>query len=406
MRQAQVVVVVGKTATGLTLNGPDAANYTLANGSSTGTGTITQRAVATWSGAGGDGLWSNPLNWDAIPDYSNVAAVSIPAGAGSVTFDSSAMPATTLQTVSSLRPLAMSGSGSLSISSTLAAQDFSQSGGALGGIGSLVVSNSFSQTGGSIAMGNITIVQNSGNLSFASLSGNTVALVAGSGAISQSGPLVASTLTTSSVTGTSLGHLGNQIGNLFAENLGSGAITVVNTGPLNVMGLDNAGGNIVVSTFGGLATYGVVASAVGSVALAAIGPSGNLAIFSPVTAGNQVELSATGALTQDAAVLGANGVTADAGLSIVYGPLATANFDPVVYRINGVVTDSPPTETLLGSGAAEATERPVDALVTFVSLLQQASDPAPPPEPDDFNADGTRKKATDDTIVTEGEVCK
>ena len=126
---------------------------------------------------------------------------------------------------------------------------------------------------------------------------------------------MASTLTTSSVTGTSLGHLGNQIGNLFAENLGSGAITVVNTGPLNVMGLDNAGGNIVVSTFGGLATYGVVASAVGSVALAAIGPSGNLAILSPVTAGNQVELSATGALTQDAAVLGANGVTADAGLS-------------------------------------------------------------------------------------------
>jgi hypothetical protein len=392
------------TATGLTLNGPDAANYTLANASSTGTGTITQRAVATWSGAGGDGLWSNPLNWDAIPDGSNVATVSIPAGAGSVTFDSSAMPATTLQTLSSLRPLAMSGFGSLSISSTLAAQDFSQSGGALGGIGSLVVSNSFSQTGGSIAMGNITIVQNSGNLSFASLSGNTVALVAGSGAISQSGPLVASTLTTSSVTGTSLGHLGNQIGNLLAENLGSGAITVVNTGPLNVMGLDNAGGNIVVSTFGGLATYGVVESAVGSVALAAIGPSGNLAIFSPVTAGNQVELSASGALTQDAAVLGTNGVTADAGLSIVYGPLATANFDPVVYRINGVVTASPPTETLFGSGAA--TERPVDALVTFVSLLQQASDPAPPPEPDDFNADGTRKKATDDTIVTEGEVCK
>jgi hypothetical protein len=103
-------------------------------------------------------------------------------------------------------------------------------------------------------------------------------------------------------------------------------------------------------------------------------------------------------------VLGTNGVTADAGLSIVYGPLATANFDPVVYRINGVVTASPPTETLFGSGAA--TERPVDALVTFVSLLQQASDPAPPPEPDDFNADGTRKKATDDTIVTEGEVCK
>ena len=37
-------------------------------------------------------------------------------------------------------------------------------------------------------------------------------------------------------------------------------------------------------------------------------------------------------------------------------------------------------------------------------LLQEAA-ALPPPEPDDFNADGTRKKATDDTIVTEGEVC-
>ena len=56
--------------------------------------------------SGGDGLWANPLNWDAIPDLSNVAAVSIPAGASSVTFDSS-VGATSLQTISSLRPLAM-----------------------------------------------------------------------------------------------------------------------------------------------------------------------------------------------------------------------------------------------------------------------------------------------------------
>ena len=391
------------TVTGLTLGGADAANYTLATPSATGTGTITQRTLATWSGAGGDGLWSNPLNWDAIPDGSNVATVSIPAGAGSVSFDST-MPATSLQTVSSLRPLTLAG-GSLSISSTLAVEDFSQSGGALGGTGSFLVTNSFNQTGGTIAMGNLTIVQNSGNLSFRSLSGNTVALVADSGTISQSGPLVASTLSLSSQTGIGLTNSGNQISNLYADNLGTGLVAINSGVPMNVLGLSNADGDILVSATGAMSTFGPVTAGTGSVSLAAGGSGGSLGIFAPVIAADQVLLSASTSLTQDAAVVGANGVTADAGSSIVFGASAVANFDPVVYRVGGTVAAPPPTESLLGSGAAEATEQPVDALVTFVTLLQQASDPAPPPEPGDFNPDGTRKKSTDDTIVTEGEVC-
>jgi filamentous hemagglutinin family protein len=328
------------TATGLTLGGTDAGNYSFVATSATGTGAITQRPLSTWSGAGGDGLWSNPLNWDAIPDASNVAAVSIPAGAGTVTFDSS-VPATSLQTVSSLRPLAMS-SGSLSVGATLAADDFSQSGGTLGGAGSLIVSNSFSQTGGSIAMGNITIVQNSGNLSFTNLSGAAVVLVAPSGSISQSGPLVATTVTTSSHTGTSLTNSSNQFSNLYAENLGTGAIDIVNSVPLNVLGLDNVDGNITVSTTGAMSTFGPVTAATGSVSLAANGSGGNLGIFAPVTAADQVVLVAANTLTQDAAVVGANGVTADAGLAMVFGTQATANYAPVVYRIGGIVTAGGP----------------------------------------------------------------
>jgi|GEM_PF-1104471 len=340
------------TATGLTLNGPDAANYTLANGSSTGTGTITQRAVATWSGAGGDGLWSNPLNWDAIPDGSNVATVSIPDGAGTVLHDAAGVNIQRLES------------------------------------GRAVLQN----TQGSFITPQLTLVTRAG---------------------------------------ATLGNSANQIGALNASNTVTGNLVIANTGALQVQQLINSAGSIALTNIGAITTIGAVAAtpATGNVVITANSPlvvgaggvtagnditltasnltsTGNMTLNGPITAGNAVFLDAGGSLTQNSAVLGANGVTADAGLSIVYGPLATANFDPVVYRINGVVTDSPPTETLLGSGAAEATERPVDALVTFVSLLQQASDPAAPPEPDDFNADGTRKKATDDTIVTEGEVCK
>ncbi|MFO1191784.1 MAG: YDG domain-containing protein [Rhodoferax sp.] len=389
------------TASGLTLGGTDAGNYSFAVAASTGTGVITQRPLATWTGAGGDGLWANPLNWDAIPDLSNVAAVSIPAGAGSITFDSS-VGATSLQTISSLRPLAIT-SGSLAVSNTLAVEDFSQSGGALTGAGSLIATNSFSQTGGSIAMGSLTLVQNSGNLSFTNLSGTTVALVAPAGAISQSGPLVAGTLTSSSQSGTTLTNAGNQISNLFAENLGTGVISVTSTGPMNVLGLANVDGDISVSAAGAMSVFGPVTSATGSVSLAATGASGNLGLFAPVTAGNQVVLDAAQTLTQDAAVTGTSGVTADAGVSIVFGTFATANYAPVVYRVNGVVVASPATDLVVGDPVVEAA---VEQVKDVIKALAALVDPLPMPKPSDFTADGKLKNKEDATIVAEGEVCK
>ena len=123
------------------------------------------------------------------------------------------------------------------------------------------------------------------------------------------------------------------------------------------------------------------------------------------------------ALMPDAAVVGANGVTADAGLAMVFGTQATANHAPVVYRIGGIVTASPPTVVTNGIGALEqllgeifaefvVEEEPVVAAEAIQEVIETASQPEPPPKPDDFNADGTRKKSTADTIVTEGEVCK
>jgi len=385
------------TASGLMLGGTDAGNYSFGVATATGTGTITQRPLSTWTGSGGDGLWANPLNWDALPDASNVASVSIPAGSGSVTFNS-AVVATSLQTISSLRPLAMV-SGNLSVSGSLETEDFSQSGGSLAGAGELVVFNSFSQTAGSIAMGNLTIVQSSGNLVFSSLSGNSVVLLAPTGAISQTGPVVANTLTTSSQSGTALSNGGNQISNLYAENLGSGTIDVVNSVSLNVLGLDNAGGNVMLANTGSMATFGPVTSASGIVNLAATGAGSSLGIFADITAGDQVVLSAADTLTQDAAVIGTNGVTADAGLALVFGLFATANYSPVVYRVGGIVSASPPTELTLAQEAAQ--EKTVIQFVEFLSALVD-----PPPSADDFAADGKRKDKTDDTIVTEGEVCK
>ena len=52
------------------------------------------------------------------------------------------------------------------------------------------------------------------------------------------------------------------------------------------------------------------------------------------------------------------------------------------------------------------TEASAEILVKMTEKLEQLANVNPPPKPDDFNADGTRKKPSEDTIVTEGEVCK
>jgi hypothetical protein len=107
----------------ITLSGTDASNYAVPAGA-TVTGTITQRALATWT-ATVSGNWSTASSWDALPDGNNVAAVAIPATAGlQVTYDLSSL---NLASLSNAATLVVAGGG-LKL-------------GALTNTGSLVVAN-------------------------------------------------------------------------------------------------------------------------------------------------------------------------------------------------------------------------------------------------------------------------
>ena len=148
-------VGIGKLVT-ITINpsGTDAANYSVATASDT-TASITTRALATWLSSGG-GAWSDPSNWDYLPDGQNVASVLIPAATGPVTFDA-AVGATSLQAITNQGSLLiqapglsvgqLNNSGNLNLGRDLALSGqsgqptFSQTGGSLGGTGSLTLLN-------------------------------------------------------------------------------------------------------------------------------------------------------------------------------------------------------------------------------------------------------------------------
>jgi hypothetical protein len=367
-------VGVGKTLnlTGISLGGLDQGNYTLASTSATGSGTIVQRTLSTWTGSAGDGLWSNPLNWDAIPDASNVANVSIPSGAGSITFDSS-VAATTLQNLNSSSLLNIT-SGSLQITTALGSTDFSQSGGSLSGAGSMMVSNSFSQTGGSIAVGGaVSLVQNSGNLSFTSLQAPSVTLAAPAGAISQSGPVVAPTLVAVAQNGINLSNPSNQFGVLVAQNQGSGDIVVANSGPLVLAGVDNTGGGFSLTN------------------------AGSVTVAAPVTITTSIDVVASGAGSdiQLGAFIAAGTTAAfNAGrdITVSLGPVAPGG---VTYLYGGSFFDLSNLAQALPVDPSVATV--TDGVLILDDLLAAI----------DTNPDGTpKKKNTDGTIVTEGEICR
>jgi hypothetical protein len=99
-------VGTGKTVnvSGVVVNdGNGGNNYTLTQTANTNS-TIIVRPMSTWTGAALDGLWSTPGNWDALPDASNVLAVTLPAAASAI-YD---LPSTTfLQNLTSAGSLAI-----------------------------------------------------------------------------------------------------------------------------------------------------------------------------------------------------------------------------------------------------------------------------------------------------------
>ncbi|MCF8208073.1 MAG: hypothetical protein K9K38_01500, partial [Rhodoferax sp.] len=153
--------------TGLGLGGTAAGNYSLAATTATGVGSIAPLGSVTWSG-GASGNWSTPTNWagDALPDRSNVGAVTIPAGS-TVTYDGAVDAGTTLASLTVGGGLVMAGS-TLAISGALTTPNYTQTGGRLAGTGTVNVSNNFSKSGGSLAstLTQISINHTGGNLVF------------------------------------------------------------------------------------------------------------------------------------------------------------------------------------------------------------------------------------------------
>ncbi|MCY7305305.1 MAG: hypothetical protein LH632_03990, partial [Rhodoferax sp.] len=115
----------------------------------------------------------------------------------------------------------------------------------------------------------------------------------------------------------------------------------------------------------------------------------------------KVFLSADNNLYQNGEVFGANGVTATARGTMLFGPLATSGNLPVSYSINGITVSPPPAE--VGGGLAATSG--IDVLVTFLDKFQAAVQEQQAGA-SDTNAVGSKKKKSDDTIVTEGEVCR
>ena len=229
-------------------------------------GTITQRPLSTWIG-GASGNWSVASNWDALPDLSNVLAVSIPSGT-TVTYDAAA--------------------GTTNISS-LTAAGLNIAGGALNIANSLTLSSSFSQTGGTLGDfgggSSASITQASGDLNLPKITVANLSLNAPAGAITQSGRLAVLTLNTQSQGATTLTDPNNQATNRVDMTAG-GPLSLWASGDLN-LGAINAGANPVVIKAGGAifqapgtaSATNIVAS---SADLSSIfgGASGNLAISS------------------------------------------------------------------------------------------------------------------------------
>jgi hypothetical protein len=285
------------TGTGLGLTGASAGNYTV-NSTATTTANITPLASVAWTG-GVTGNWSQASNWagGALPDGSNVLAVTIPSGS-TVTYDPGTTTAnTTLNTLISSGALTLAGgTGSiLTVNSQLTTPQFTMTSGSLTGTGNLTVSNNYSQSGGTIALtgtAKADITQTAGNLLVGSLAAPSVTLAAQAGAISQSAPIVASNLITQSVTGATLTDVGNKIASFAATNSGSGNVALTNTGVLSIGSISDTNGNITIDNTGAVTTVGAVSAPAGAVSIVAHSP---LTIGTGgVLAGGNITLTAGG----------------------------------------------------------------------------------------------------------------
>ena len=97
---------------------------------------------------------------------------------------------------------------------------------------------------------------------------------------------------------------------------------------------------------------------------------------------------------QNAAVFGANGVTAQALGSFSFGPLATTNNPPVRYTVGGAAVSPPPR--VAGQTVAIGVTGVLDTGKVLDTLVSGGP-------PQDLQEERDKDK---DAIVAEGEICK
>ena len=410
--------------TGLGLSGADARNYTF-SGDSVTTADIAVRETSNWLGAASD-LWSDPRNWDVLPDAGNVRGVAFPAGTAKVTLNAAAGNVS-LQSFALGGLLAVEG-GSLQVSGGITTSGYVQTGGSVSTPGAVRVTGGFDQTAGTLNAGSLEVVRASGDIVTGNIAAPTVSLTAQNGAIRQTGSILQAALATKSTTGTLLNSSGNRLSSFTAENIGTGDIELVNTGVLTTNGISNTGGNIKVTNTGGITSLeqglisatgagakvtltansplsigaaGIVAS--GDIVLVAtnLTSAGNITLNGPIESkAGAVAVTAANNLTQNSSVLAPLGVSAAAGGTLTLSPTATSGYQPVSYQVNSVPV-VPPRSPTSSNGAADL----------VVALMTTASDPVVDRTVVPLESLASKDKEKDrdlskELIVSEGQVCR
>ncbi|WP_254926440.1 S-layer family protein, partial [Janthinobacterium sp. PC23-8] len=376
----------GKTVTvgGFQLAGSDAGNYTLTSSSGVAQASIAQRALSTWTGASG-GLWSDAANWEGgvAPSGSNVLAADFAASTGNVVYTAAAGD-TVLNSFTSRGGLNLTG-GSLLVNGALSTANYAQSGGLLGGSGNVTVSNSFSQSGGAINVGgNLAISQARGDLRFAALTANAISLSASAGAISQSGAVVARSLSTQSQSGTVLNDAGNRLKNFSASNSGAGGIALTTTSAPDVLvlgSLATGAGDVRIESTGGIESH-AIATTGGNVTLIAHSPVN----VQGVVQGNDVSVDASTSVSfgDGARVNAARAIAVTAGTGITLAGAATLDV-PATGSINLLAKNGDliiaDTVRINSRGAAVSLLAPNGKMTVPASVLVPAPVPTPVPTP-------------------------
>ncbi|OYT92643.1 MAG: hypothetical protein CFE43_07230 [Burkholderiales bacterium PBB3] len=410
--------------TGLGLNGADARNYTFI-GETVTTADIAVRESSNWLGAAGD-LWSDPKNWDVVPEGANVRSVVFPTNTSRVTLNAGAGNVT-LQSFNLGGSLVVEG-GSLQVAGAITTAGYAQSGGTVSTPGAFRVTGNFDQTSGNLIAASVEVTRASGDIVVGNITSPVVTLTAQSGAIRQTGAIQQAALTTKSTAGTLLPSTGNRLSSFNAENTGAGDIELVNEGVLTTSGIINTGGNIKITNTGGITSLdqGLISASspgakvslkansplsIGAAGIAAGGDialvatnltsAGNITLNGPIESkAGAVVVTAANNLTQNSSVLAPLGVSAAAGGTLTLGPNATSGYQPVSYQVNSLAV-TPPRSSTSSNSAADL----------VVALMTTASDLAVDRSGSQLESLSTKDKEKDrdlskELIVSEGQVCR